>query len=1814
MPVDGRVRVVLSAAGSGSAAIGRMRQLLAVTVAVIGGVLAMLATSPVAHAANGAFRVAANYPAGGFFPQSVAVGDFNADGRPDLAVAITGNSKVAILLGASGGVFGAATTFTVGNAPNFVATGDFNADLDLDLAFSNDNGGNIISVMLGGSAGTFGPGADLGTASFGPIAVAVGDFNADGDPDLAVANNRGANVSIFLGGSGGTFGAATNFNAGNFPESLAVGNFNADTDPDLAVANSGDDNVSILLGGSGGTFGPPTNFSAGESPAAVAVGDFNADGDPDLAVANRGLPPGGFPGPPDPPVPDDVSILLGGSGGTFGGATNFGVGDSPSSVAVGDFNADGDPDLAVANANDDNVSILLGASGGDFGLATNVIVGNFPQAVAVGDLNGDTDPDLAVANFSSADISVLLGDNAEHILTVTTSGAGSGTVTGTGISCRGPNSTGDCVGAVPPGTVVELTATPAANATFDTFTGAGCTASPCSVTMDAAKSVNAKFDLKRRTLTVTTSGSGSGIVTGAGISCGPNNTGDCSATADDGTTIVLTAGANASSTFDTFAGAACTTSPCSVTLDADKSVDASFAPKRTLTVTTSGAGSGTVTGPGISCGPNNTGLCSVTVDHRATIVLTANPSATSTFATFAGAGCTTSPCIVTLDADKSVDAKFDVAQRTLSVTTSGQGSGTVTGGGISCGPSTAGDCSVTVDHGTVIVLAANPAANSKFDTFAGAGCTTSPCSVTMNAAQSVDANFDRVGAPTATIAAPASGMVVAIGSKTLVKYSCTFPGSSISACTANVERPSGSVIGLLTGDRLPAELAGTHTITVTATNVGGLSNTATRTYLVAAPPTAAITAPASGTVVALGSKLASSYVCGSAGSKVVSCAATATGPGGSTVAPVGSDLPTTVAGTYTLAATARDALGQTTTVTRTYVAAAPPTATITTPANQGYVSPGAKTAAAYACASAASTVTACSATIRPPVGAAVALASGSEVPSDAKGVVYTIAVTATDALAQKTTTTSTYTVAQCIKKAAFALVEITTDGCMSNEGTAAVPQYETTSPVKVNGIPMASTRKGTTFYALGPSADFPGGLIRLDAARIRLDDFTAHTGNIFWKLPAGQQGDEKQVATLKPSGAYFHGLYVSGSTPLVFGFDKKGRHYATLGMELELDSFETGPGTSSPSATAKASLRVDDEKVHTDGLLLKASDVWLGPLGIESLCLSYVPDGASQAVNRCPAPEVNGKSYTNFCSNDASESVWDGSAVVTLPTRSSIRLALFGGFSNGRISNFGGIVDHLGDTVPLFSGPGNASGPQYDFYLSRIGVAACLQPPPYKLKGTVGVAILPLPGRDPTIGIDGSVTYTSPHKDKPWSLAVDGEVAILGQPIGSAGVTMRPTGLIEFYVQLGLDIGVAKLLARLSGDVDIRRKRFNLQGKGEVCVPSSKCVGGEILVSSFGIAGCVSYKGFQAGAGYEWGGKPDAWAFSCDLDNYRANTREFTASAQGGGPLASGLGYAAGMGATTAGALGFTVPAVTPALTVKVHGNGAPPSVVLRGPRGETISGSGYAESPGKWILLENPQTASTSVLLMNPGVGAWTVSQGPGPVAPTSIQTAGYIPPPAFDAVVLSGSRRRKALRFEYATVAGENVSIIEEGKVVGDIAGKVNGRPCGRAPRSVEAPVRRCATVKFTPTDGPGGKRDLYALVTRANGMLRAKKKLASYVAPAQLAPSRPRGLRMRRTRSRTGVIVSWRPSRPAASQVITVALSSGARFGVQTKRCSSLLIKAVPRTAAVDVEISGLRADKLVGPAARVRLAGGKTKAGEQGQLKRRTCRRTYDVAAR
>jgi hypothetical protein len=179
---------------------------------------------------------------------SVAIGDFNGDGKSDLAVA---GGNVSILLGTGTGTFGAATNYTVGAYPRSVAIGDFNGDGLSDLATANSTS-NDVSILLGTGTGTFGAATNF-TVGFGPFSVAIGDFNGDGKSDLAVANFFDGNVSILLGTGTGTFGAATNFGVGIgvAPRSVAIGDFNGDGLSDLATAYP---NVSILLN----TFCPPT--------------------------------------------------------------------------------------------------------------------------------------------------------------------------------------------------------------------------------------------------------------------------------------------------------------------------------------------------------------------------------------------------------------------------------------------------------------------------------------------------------------------------------------------------------------------------------------------------------------------------------------------------------------------------------------------------------------------------------------------------------------------------------------------------------------------------------------------------------------------------------------------------------------------------------------------------------------------------------------------------------------------------------------------------------------------------------------------------------------------------------------------------------------------------------------------------------------------------------------------------------------------------------------------------------------------------------------------------------------------------------------------------------------------------------------------------------------------------------------------------------------------------------------------------------------------------------------------------------------------
>jgi len=320
---------------------------------------------------DGTFGAKVDYAAGASdsFPSSVAVGDFNRDGHLDLAVTeyytpTTGQvgfrRSVAVLLGRGDGTFASPVEYPTGLGPTSVVVGDLNGDGNPDLVTS-DLGSNSVSVLLGRGDGTFAPNSDYPTGG-GPFGLALGDLNRDGSLDVVTADADG-NVAVLLGNTNGTLAPRTDYAAGlgkpNIryarPNSVAVGDFNGDRNPDVATTTASTDSggfnsVSVLLGRGDGTLAPMTPYEADryfESPTRVAVGDFNGDGHPDLAVTDLGGAAAG------------ASVLAGNGDGTFAPRTEYSTHGASSSVAVGDFNEDGRPDLALTKPGDNAVSVLL---------------------------------------------------------------------------------------------------------------------------------------------------------------------------------------------------------------------------------------------------------------------------------------------------------------------------------------------------------------------------------------------------------------------------------------------------------------------------------------------------------------------------------------------------------------------------------------------------------------------------------------------------------------------------------------------------------------------------------------------------------------------------------------------------------------------------------------------------------------------------------------------------------------------------------------------------------------------------------------------------------------------------------------------------------------------------------------------------------------------------------------------------------------------------------------------------------------------------------------------------------------------------------------------------------------------------------------------------------------------------------------------------------------------------------------------------------------------------------------------------------------
>jgi hypothetical protein len=360
-------------------------------------------------------------------PVATVVGDFNHDGIPDLVVANQSSSDVSVLLGNGDGTFRSGKTFAVDNGPWALAAGDFNGDGNLDIVTANSRD---LTVLFGNGDGTFKntqmaltlPNVIANQVPQCPLSVAVGDFNHDGKLDLAVtavANLNGPRkgfLDLLLGQGNGTFTVAsvTPINSSS-PLSVALADFNGDGNLDAAIGNSmdlvgapGGGGISVLFGKGDGTFQETTDVYPDVAllPMAVAVGDFDNDQTPDIVVTGSARIGGIF-------YAGAVSVSLSNGNGTFQPPQLFPVSQNldQQAVAVGDFNRDGNLDIATAT--DDTVSVLLSNGKGGFQSPVSFSSGatfNFRSAVglAVGDFNGDRFPDLAIPSYLSNTVQVLI--------------------------------------------------------------------------------------------------------------------------------------------------------------------------------------------------------------------------------------------------------------------------------------------------------------------------------------------------------------------------------------------------------------------------------------------------------------------------------------------------------------------------------------------------------------------------------------------------------------------------------------------------------------------------------------------------------------------------------------------------------------------------------------------------------------------------------------------------------------------------------------------------------------------------------------------------------------------------------------------------------------------------------------------------------------------------------------------------------------------------------------------------------------------------------------------------------------------------------------------------------------------------------------------------------------------------------------------------------------------------------------------------------------------------------------------------------------
>ncbi|MCM8817363.1 MAG: FG-GAP-like repeat-containing protein [Candidatus Omnitrophica bacterium] len=334
-------------------------------------------------------------------PRAVITADFNNDGILDLAVANNDSMNVSVLIGKSDGSFFPAVNYDFQSGfvyefrPSDLVAGDFNRDGKIDIAVSNYTG-YTYGVMLNNGDGTFTVSVYFATGASPFDSINCADFNRDGKLDILITTSlvpNGGFLSLY-GSGNGTFGDGVFYTRPSAWRS-AIGDFDMDGILDLAITCAYAQNIHLYKGW-GGDFTFLNTINSGNGPVQPVFSDFNSDGNPDIAVCDW--------------TDQNISVFLGDGHGAYNISSTYQFAGNPNpyDIVAGDFNRDGKIDLIVACVSSTNLVLLAGNNDGSFTLAGEFSVGNgYPRALCTGDFDRNGTIDIAVVRGNPDGLSIF---------------------------------------------------------------------------------------------------------------------------------------------------------------------------------------------------------------------------------------------------------------------------------------------------------------------------------------------------------------------------------------------------------------------------------------------------------------------------------------------------------------------------------------------------------------------------------------------------------------------------------------------------------------------------------------------------------------------------------------------------------------------------------------------------------------------------------------------------------------------------------------------------------------------------------------------------------------------------------------------------------------------------------------------------------------------------------------------------------------------------------------------------------------------------------------------------------------------------------------------------------------------------------------------------------------------------------------------------------------------------------------------------------------------------------------------------------------